>query len=1253
MRDQGIASLALALCLAAGARADDGAKPPRPLPGAADGWSIELVAEAPAILFPTAVVAAPDGTVYLGQDPMDMLGPPTVPADSVVALRGGKTTVFANKLWAVMGLEWVDGALYVVHPPYLSAFRDTDGDGKADRRDDLVTGFGPDLPGFNGINDHVASGLRLGNDGFLYVSVGDKGLPKAVGKDGATVRLFGGGVVRVRPDGTGLEVVSTGERNPLSVALSATDDVFTYGNDDDSKQWPNSLTHHILGGHYGYPYQFLSAPQRCLPVVAGQVGGSGAQGVCYNEAGLPEEFRGNLFFCDWGLQTVDRFVVEPKGGTFALKSRTTVVSKGDLDDFRPFSLAVLPDGSGFYLVDWAFNGWLAGSPKTGRLYKLTYRGKTAPATPAEPGPGLDGQIEALDHPALSVRRDAQRRLAAGASPETTEALIRRVKTPQPVPGRVHALWALDGLTAPAAREAIRSAIGDPEAVVRREAARSAGVRRDRAAKDALLTRLRDDDPTVRREAAIALGRLGDPSAAPGLLDALGERDAFAAWSVRSALKRLDAWDARAVEAALLDPKRRDAALVLCDETWAPPVVDALNAALPKTEPAERRARLVATLGGLYRKYPEWSGRWFGTNPLVGRFPQKSVDWDNAAMGRVQQGLTLALGDKASGVRLQAIAGLFLVGKPALASLRSALSTEADPKNLGALAQGLGALRDFPSAPSLGAVVLNAEKPESVRIAALDALGQLAGPQALNARLSVVYDPKAPAPLVARALPALGLQGILPPNDLAGFLEHASADVRAAALRGFAVKRAKPLPKEVVHAIVTRFDDPSPEVRNAATSAAAVLELHDAVGPLLAMALNEEKRPDAVRALAAMPDHRALPVYLAALRDKSPEVRESAERALSALRAVAESDLHAAARSGKYEGPAALALERVVTSYRPLTDWRVIGPFARTTPRVFVGEPAIDFARTHSGPEGRPIAWKPRAGDPATGRVSLNAFKGSAGDRGGFGYDTNGSPDLCAFGYAEVRSETDRDAFLRVGSSGSLTVTVNEQAVVNYRDFAGRPYAANGDVVKVKLARGVNRLLVVSRQGIGEWAYSVQVSDPLPFEVAGARVAATGGPDALREFALKHEGDARAGEAIFFDPKGIGCAKCHAADGRGAASIGPDLTGLALKYDKAEIVRSVLEPSNRIATGYQPVTLATRDGKVHAGLVRSESESEIELADAGANVTRFPLAEVEERRVGGPSVMPAGLADSLTPVEFADLISYLTSLKSAPARADHR
>ena len=367
---------------------------------------------------------------------MDMAGPPTVPADSVVAIKDGRITEFADRLCAVMGLEWIDGALYVVHAPYLSSFRDTDGDGRADERIDLVRGLGPDVPAFNGINDHIASGLRFGMDGYLYVAVGDKGIPRAIGADGATIRMHGGGVIRVRPDGTGLEVVSTGERNPLSVALSDTDEIFTFGNDDDSKRWPNSLTHHIVGGHFGYPYDFLAAPDRALPILDGSIGGAGAQGLCYNEVGLGDRFRGNLFFCDWGRGAVIRYQVTRSGGTYRVEDREYIVRRGTLGDFRPFSLAVGDRGRSLYLVDWACNGFLEDGAKRGRLFRLTYSG----GRPADPASGGDDHLLAsLDHPARSDRMAAQRALAAlGASAEG--ALITRLGRRDPGPGRLHALW---------------------------------------------------------------------------------------------------------------------------------------------------------------------------------------------------------------------------------------------------------------------------------------------------------------------------------------------------------------------------------------------------------------------------------------------------------------------------------------------------------------------------------------------------------------------------------------------------------------------------------------------------------------------------------------------------------------------------------------------------------------------------------------------------------------------------------------------
>ena len=167
---------------------------------------------------------------------------------------------------------------------------------------------------------------------------------------------------------------------------------------------------------------------------------------------------------------------------------------------------------------------------------------------------------------------------------------------------------------------------------------------------------------------------------------------------------------------------RDSRLRLTGEADDPRVVAGLGTSLGQCPSAEGRARIVENLGGLYRKYPDWSGNWFGTNPLAGRFPQKTEPWDAPTMEMVQQSLAFALKGPSPEVRLRAIAGLIPIGQPAVPALREALKSEADPRNLAALAEGLGVLGDFASAPALGAIVIDPKRPEAVRVAAPDGLG---------------------------------------------------------------------------------------------------------------------------------------------------------------------------------------------------------------------------------------------------------------------------------------------------------------------------------------------------------------------------------------------------------------------------------------------------------------------------------------------------------------------------------------------------
>ena len=181
-----------------------------------------LFAQPPDISYPTCLAAAPTGELFVGVDENGSLDAKPGRGRVVRCIdvdgdgKADKFNVFA-RMDSPRGVIFDAGTLYVLHPPDLTAYHDDNGDGVADRSETLVKGIGFDLK-FRGA-DHTTNGIRLGIDGYIYVAVGDYGFIKAVGKDGTTLPYRGGGVVRVRTDGTGLEVVSRGQRNIYDVAI--------------------------------------------------------------------------------------------------------------------------------------------------------------------------------------------------------------------------------------------------------------------------------------------------------------------------------------------------------------------------------------------------------------------------------------------------------------------------------------------------------------------------------------------------------------------------------------------------------------------------------------------------------------------------------------------------------------------------------------------------------------------------------------------------------------------------------------------------------------------------------------------------------------------------------------------------------------------------------------------------------------------------------------------------------------------------
>src|SRR5258708_7709206 len=131
------------------------------LPKVAEGFKIRLVAAVPAVTYPCQIATAPDGALFVAEDPMDQVGPYESDHGRILLFREGKEpVVFADGFRAIFGMAWHDGALYVMHMPRMTVLRDPNGDGTADQRKELFTDLGPGpQPGSS--TDHRVSCLQV------------------------------------------------------------------------------------------------------------------------------------------------------------------------------------------------------------------------------------------------------------------------------------------------------------------------------------------------------------------------------------------------------------------------------------------------------------------------------------------------------------------------------------------------------------------------------------------------------------------------------------------------------------------------------------------------------------------------------------------------------------------------------------------------------------------------------------------------------------------------------------------------------------------------------------------------------------------------------------------------------------------------------------------------------------------------------------------------------------------------------------
>jgi putative heme-binding domain-containing protein len=127
-----------------------------------------------------------------------------------------------------------------------------------------------------------------------------------------------------------------------------------------------------------------------------------------------------------------------------------------------------------------------------------------------------------------------------------------------------------------------------------------------------------------------------------------------------------------------------------------------------------------------------------------------------------------------------------------------------------------------------------------------------------------------------------------------------------------------------------------------------------------------------------------------------------------------------------------------------------------------------------------------------------------------------------------------------------------------------------------------------------------------------------------------------------------CAQCHLFAGTGgtaqAGAVGPDLTAVGSRFSARDILESIIEPSKIISDQYQSLIFTMNDGSMAAGQIAEENHYLLTLIvdpSTGAK-QNFPKNKVVKREVSPISLMPPGLAASLTKEEVLDLLAYLQS-----------
>ena len=130
-----------------------------------------------------------------------------------------------------------------------------------------------------------------------------------------------------------------------------------------------------------------------------------------------------------------------------------------------------------------------------------------------------------------------------------------------------------------------------------------------------------------------------------------------------------------------------------------------------------------------------------------------------------------------------------------------------------------------------------------------------------------------------------------------------------------------------------------------------------------------------------------------------------------------------------------------------------------------------------------------------------------------------------------------------------------------------------------------------------------------------------------------------GRAIFRSE----CQRCHWS-GQDGGRLGPDLSRIADTRSRAELARSIREPSAAIVAAYTLVALVTRDGDEIRGVRKGEDAFSIQIVDVEERLQGYRKAGLRSVAVEEESLMPVFGVERLDDGELNDLLKFLGTLR---------